>query len=148
MLRKKCFLMSFQGHPRLIKAIWVYQAFCIPIGYHMARNCENRKMNCKDMAIYALNSFGPHSIRVNTLLPLMLQPIPVCIYCLSHSLLLGFTFIFRVCLYLKPLTIFISPISLWIVEICWKPNSRNEERNMNEITAMYVISPAGVVYVM
>ena len=35
MLRKKCFLMSFQGHPRSIKVIWLYNFFCIPIGYHV-----------------------------------------------------------------------------------------------------------------
>ena len=55
MLRKKCFLMSFQGHPRSIKVIWLNQFFCIPIGYHMVKNDGNMKMSYKDMPIYALN---------------------------------------------------------------------------------------------
>ena len=55
MLRKKCFLMSFQGHPRSIKVIWVYSFFCIPIGFHVVKNDENMKMSHKDMPTYALN---------------------------------------------------------------------------------------------
>ena len=55
MLRKKCFLMSFQGHPRSIKVIWLNWFFCIPIGYHMVKNDGNMKMSYKDMPIYALN---------------------------------------------------------------------------------------------
>ena len=52
---KKSFLMSFQGHLRSIKVIWVYWFFCIPIGYHVVKNDENMKMSYKDMPTYALN---------------------------------------------------------------------------------------------
>ena len=54
MLRKKCFLMSFQGHPRSIKVIWVYYFFCIPIGYHVVKIDENMKcLNALNLAIWA-----------------------------------------------------------------------------------------------
>ena len=44
---------------RSIKVIWVYQLFCIPIGYHVVKNDENMKMSYKDMPTYALGNLGP-----------------------------------------------------------------------------------------
>ena len=37
-----------------VKVIWVYQVFCTPVGYLVARNCGNMKINHKDMPTYAL----------------------------------------------------------------------------------------------
>ena len=53
--------MSFQGHPRSIKVIWVYQFVCIPIGYHVVKNDENMKMSYKDICPHMLSTwhFGP-----------------------------------------------------------------------------------------
>ena len=40
---------------RSIKVIWVFNMFFIPICYLVAINCENMKMNHKDMPIYMLS---------------------------------------------------------------------------------------------
>ena len=63
--------------------------------------------------------------------------------------MLGFTGLFKLYVSLKLLPIFASPISLWILRRFFG-NQIEEMRNMNGITAMYVISQPDilVVYVM
>ena len=51
-MRKKCFLISFQGQSRSLGFITF---FVSTLAIMLPKYCENMKMNNKDMPIYVLN---------------------------------------------------------------------------------------------
>ena len=60
MLRKKCFLMSFQGHPRSIKVIWVYYFFLYPHWLSCGQNWWEYE-NVLMLSTWQFGPIWPHS---------------------------------------------------------------------------------------